>query len=69
MEQLESGLRELWYNGNKLEPNTPCGFALTADGVQIDWVYDVFSITPTMNADDEIVYYVSLSLPGYDDTI
>ena len=26
MEQLESGHRELWYKGNKLESNTPCGF-------------------------------------------
>ena len=64
LEQLESGHREMWYNGNKLELNAPCGFTLTADGVQIDWAYDLCNVTPTMNADEEIVYSVSLSSPG-----
>merc|ERR1712176_142286 len=64
MEQLESGHREMWYNGNKLDLNDPCGYTLTADGVQIDWSYELCNVTPTMNANEEIVYSVSLSSPG-----
>merc|ERR1712176_1398736 len=64
MEQLESGHREMWYNGNKLELNAPCGFTVSADGVHIDWAYDQCNITPTMNDDEQIVYSVSLSSPG-----
>jgi len=64
MEQLESGHREMWYNGNKLELNAPCGFTVSADGVHIDWAYDMCNITPTMNDDEQIVYSVSLSSPG-----
>merc|ERR1712003_149006 len=71
MEQLESGHRELWYNGNKLEVNAPCGFTLTSTGFEINWSYKRCNITPSMNADEEIVYSVSLSspgnAPGYDD--
>ena len=64
MDQLESGHREMWYNGNKLELNAPCGFTLTADGVQIDWTYDHCNLTPTMNDNEDIVYSISLSSPG-----
>merc|ERR1712113_176436 len=64
MEQLESGHREMWYNGNKLELNAPCGFTVSAGGVHIDWSYDICNITPTMNDDEQIVYSVSLSSPG-----
>ena len=64
MDQLESGHREMWYNGNKLDLNAPCGFTLTPDGVQIDWSYELCNVTPTMNANDQIVYSVSLSSPG-----
>merc|ERR1712113_113290 len=64
MEQLESGHREMWYNGNKLELNAPCGFTVSAGGVHIDWAYDMCNITPTTNDDEQIVYSVSLSSPG-----
>merc|ERR1712176_330786 len=64
MEQLESGHREMWYNGNKLDLNAPCGFTVSADGVHIDWAYDLCNVTPTMNDNEDIVYSVSLSSPG-----
>merc|ERR1711937_650176 len=64
MEQLESGHREMWYNGNKLELNAPCGFTVSADGVHIDWAYDLCNISPTMDDNEDIVYSVSLSSPG-----
>merc|ERR1712176_1088863 len=63
-EQLKWGHREMWYNGNKLELNAPCGYTLIDGGIQIDWAYDQCNVTPTMNENDEIVYSVSLISPG-----
>merc|ERR1712174_89047 len=55
----------------KLEMNAPCGFTLTSTGFEINWSYKRCNITPSMNADEEIVYSVSISspgnAPGYDD--
>ena len=66
-DQLLNGDAVLKVNGQAVPLSGPCSFSKEANGIRLDWPYDLCDITPSMSADGKnIIYALSVSSAGND---
>ena len=66
-DQLLSGEAVLKVNGQAVALDGPCTFTKEANGIRLDWSYDLCNVNPSMSDDGEnIIYALSVSSAGND---
>ena len=67
-DQLKDGVRELIYDGKPLSTTGNCGYSVDEANkmIHLDWSYTDCQedMSPTINADDELVFTMALKSPG-----
>merc|ERR1712154_584566 len=62
MDQLSAGHRSISCNGMELSEGGQCGYTVNADGVNVNWNYAACGVSPSMNANETIEFYVDTSV-------